>query len=99
MDRMENDERLSKIFFRPPQPPSEAQTEAFVARFLDRLEEERPGSALSWWLGRPWLVPALGLALASMLAFIRVQSPLPAGLLDSDGVQLAMMSAPVGEVP
>jgi hypothetical protein len=66
--------RLSRAFFPPPPPPSEAKVEAFIARLADKLEE-RTSPPLWRLLGQPWLAPALGLALASVLFVIRVQTP------------------------
>lgn len=73
MTAMENEpkdpewEKLSRIFLQPTQPPSAAQTEAFVCRVMARLEPQTPvGNALRW------LTPALGFALAvSMVLALR----------------------------
>jgi hypothetical protein len=82
--------RLSKAFFRPRPAPTRAQTEAFVTAFMERLEDVRPTQPALHWLGRPWLVPALGLAFASMLLAMRIQ---PSGLFDSDSARLASMTS------
>ena len=93
MDRMGDEERLSRILFRPPAPPTRGETEAFVARLLERLDEEKTGALLRW-LTRPWLVPTLGLALASFAVAVRLESPLPSSPFGPDSV-----AAPVDEEP
>ena len=56
--------RLARALFPAPRPADPRATEAFTARVMGRLREER---VPAW---QRWLSPALGLALAGLLAAI-----------------------------
>ena len=87
MDHSEwNDERIPRVFFRAPAPPTAFETEAFTLRVMARIEESRSpalGWGLEWFTGR-WTVPALGLGIATMLLSIFYSGPSsPVDLEDS----------------
>lgn len=57
-------ERLAKVFFRPPAPPTPRETEAFVSRVMSRLPQPAPQPSVPAW---SWAVPALSFGMAAAL--------------------------------
>ncbi len=71
------DQRIRKIFFRAPVPPTPFQTEAFTRRVMARIAESQSpafGWVLEWFSGR-WTVPALGLGIATLLLSVIYSGP------------------------
>lgn len=80
MDNQDNEERiwarLVAAFLRPPVQPSLPETEAFVRRFMSRLEGPEPREAPWFSAGLRWLVPAVSVALAASALLITRPDPL-----------------------
>lgn len=71
------DRRVPRLFFKKPKAPTAFETEAFVSRVMDRIEERTPAFGLLLdLLGRRWTVPALSLGLATLLISILFSGPM-----------------------
>ena len=80
MDHQEIDEklwaRIAAAFLRPPSRPSSHETEAFVLRFMSRVECPKPVEAPWFSTGLRWLVPAMSVALAASSLLITRPDPM-----------------------
>jgi len=82
MDRQDDEQgaknqewaRIASVFLAQPARPSTAETEAFVAKFMDRIRPEQapvPEAVSPWpWALWRWAAPAVGFALATSLALL-----------------------------
>ncbi len=66
--------RIAAAFLAQPSRPTAAETEAFVTKFMDRLQPEQapvPETVSPWpWALWRWATPAMGFALATSLALL-----------------------------
>jgi hypothetical protein len=80
MDNQELDEklwaRITAVFLRSPAPPSAYETEAFVRRFMGRLEQPQPLAAPWFHSALRWLIPAMSVALAASALLIARPDPM-----------------------
>jgi hypothetical protein len=84
MDHQDIDEklwsRIAAAFLRAPSRPSAYETEAFVSRFMGRLEQPAAPPAASeppWFAaGLRWLVPVMSVALAASALLITRPDPI-----------------------
>jgi len=66
--------RIAAVFLAQPARPTATETEAFVAKFMDRIRPEQspvPEAVAPWpWALWRWATPAMGFALATSLALL-----------------------------
>lgn len=91
-------ERIAATFLRAPLQPSTHETDAFVRRFMSRLESLEPVEAPWFRIGLRWLVPAVSVALAASALLITRPDPMYTPAEDvamlADGSGISQQTAP-----